>query len=281
MPGRKPSPRTPAPDAPAGLPGVPETGCTVLVRGRPWIVESVSAPADAGGGAEGIPAHLLSLSCLDENSLDERLEVFWEMEPGARALSGSSLPIMDMMDDPGDLDAFLLAARWGAASRTDRCLQSPFRSGVEPDDYQLEPAVRALAMPRVNLLLADDVGLGKTIEAGLVLQELILRGRVEDVLILCPASLQLQWRDEMRDRFGLEFRILNRAALAGLRRERGIHANPWTHFPRLIASLDWFKQERVLRRFRETLPACASRHPGPPGHPARPAPPAGRPCSSS
>ena len=61
-------------------------------------------------------------------------------------------------------------------------LQAPFRSGIDIEDYQLDPLVRALGMPRANLLIADDVGLGKTIEAGLVIQELILRYRARTVL---------------------------------------------------------------------------------------------------
>ena len=79
-----------------------------------------------------------------------------------------------------------------------RALLAPFRSGIELEDYQLDPLVRAVQMPRVNLLIADDVGLGKTIEAGLVVQELIVRNRARIVLIVCPSALQVQWRDQMR-----------------------------------------------------------------------------------
>ena len=99
-----------------------------------------------------------------------------------------------------------------------RALQAPFRSGIEIEDYQLDPVVRALRMPRVNLLIADDVGLGKTIEAGLVAQELILRHRARTILVVCPASLQIQWRDQMRDKFGLEFRIVDSELMRELRR---------------------------------------------------------------
>ena len=109
-------------------------------------------------------------------------------------------------------------------------------------------------MPRTNLLIADDVGLGKTIEAGLVVQELLLRHRARTVLVVCPASLQIQWRDEMREKFGLEFRIVNRTLLAELRRSRGVHANPFTHFPRLIVSIDWLKGDLGMRLLRDTLP---------------------------
>ena len=64
---------------------------------------------------------------------------------------------------------------------------------MQVDDFQLVPLLKALEMPRVSLLLADDVGLGKTIEAGLILTELLIRRRVRRVLILTPASLTKQW----------------------------------------------------------------------------------------
>jgi SNF2 family DNA or RNA helicase/dsDNA-binding SOS-regulon protein len=135
-----------------------------------------------------------------------------------------------------------------------QALQSPFRSGITIEDYQLDPVVRAIQMPRANLLVADDVGLGKTIEAGLVIQELLLRHRARNVLVVCPASLQIKWRDEMRDKFGLEFRIVDTTLLKDLRRSRGIHANPWTHFPRLITSIDWLKRDVPTRMFQDVLP---------------------------
>jgi len=149
--------------------------------------------------------------------------------------------------------------RWGAATNADRgFLQAPFRSGVSIEDFQLDPLVRAIDMARVNLLIADDVGLGKTIEAGLVIQEMLLRHRARTVLIICPASLQEKWRVEMLEKFGLEFRVVDTAYIKQLRRDRGIHANPWTSHPRLIASMDWVKSGEGLRAMRDVLPAHAS-----------------------
>jgi len=145
--------------------------------------------------------------------------------------------------------------RWGASSSADaRRLLAPFQSGIKIEAYQLDPLARAIRMPRVSLLVADDVGLGKTIEAGLVAQELVLRHRARRILVVAPADLLVQWRDEMRDKFGLEFRIVDSDLVKRLRREHGIHANPWMHYPRLITSVDYLKRERPLRRFRETLP---------------------------
>ncbi|MGA1354972.1 MAG: SNF2-related protein, partial [Candidatus Limnocylindrus sp.] len=166
-----------------------------------------------------------------------------------------ALPQPTGFDDPHRFDAFMDAVRWGAIASADvRALQAPFRSGIAIEDYQLDPVVRAIQMPRANLLIADDVGLGKTIEAGLVIQELILRHRARSVLIVCPSALQIQWRDQMRDKFGLDFRIVDTELMRSLRRARGLHVNPWTHFPRLITSIDFLKRERPLRLFRELLP---------------------------
>ena len=110
----------------------------------------------------------------------------WELEPGAISVEKTSLPQLNAFDLPRVFDAFLDAVAWGSVSSADdKALQAPFRSGVEVDDYQLDPVVRALSMPRVNLLIADDVGLGKTIEAGLVMQELILRHRARSILMVC------------------------------------------------------------------------------------------------
>jgi SNF2 family DNA or RNA helicase len=161
------------------------------------------------------------------------------LEPGARVYDQRALPTPTGFDTPPRLDAFLNAVRWGAASSADvRALQAPFRSGISIEDYRLDPVVRALQMPCVNRLIADDVGLGKTIEAGLVIQELIIRHRARKILIVCPAALQIRWRDQMREKFGLEFRIVDADLMRALRRARGIHVNPWGHFPRLITSVD-------------------------------------------
>lgn len=161
----------------------------------------------------------------------------------------------DRLDDPAEFAAFFDAVGWGSLSAGNpRRLPAPFQSGVDIESYQLDLLARAIEMARVSLLIADDVGLGKTIEAGLIVKELLLRYRARRVLVVTPADLTLQWRDEMRDKFGLEFRIIDSALIKSLRSEQGLHANPWSHFPRLITSIAFLNQERVMRRFRETLP---------------------------
>ena len=82
----------------------------------------------------------------------------------------------------------------------------------------------------------------------------LIRHRARKMLIVCPASLQVQWYEQMREKFGLDFRIVDSTLMKELRRTRGIHVNPWNHFPRLITSIDFLKRERPLRLFREILP---------------------------
>lgn len=238
----------------------PEPGQLVRVRGRHWVVADVSASALPGSnGSGGGPERLVTLNSVEDDRYDESIQVLWGLERGAQVLEQATMPAFDpeRLDDPERLAAFLDALRWGAVTSADSAaLQAPFRSGIAIEDYQLDPVVRALRMPRVNLLIADDVGLGKTIEAGLVVQELLLRHRARSVVVACPASLCVKWRDEMAEKFGLEFRILDTELLRHLRRTRGLRANPWTHFPRLIVSIDWLKRDRPMRLLKEILPAA-------------------------
>ncbi|MGV9248039.1 DISARM system SNF2-like helicase DrmD [Streptomyces sp. NPDC003710] len=244
--------------------GTPAPGQLVTVRNRQWVVSDVLAgtvaSSDPTGSFTTPPQHVVSLVSIEDDARDEELRVVWELEYGAVAHDQHSLPTPERgFDEPQRLDAFLDAVRWGAVASADRtALQAPFRSGVQIEEYQLDPVVRALSMPRTNLLVADDVGLGKTIEAGLVAQELMLRHRARTMLVVCPAGLTVQWRDEMRDKFGLDFRIVDTKLLKELRRSRGLYANPWTHYPRLIVSVDWLKRERPMRLLREVLPAVPS-----------------------
>ena len=230
----------------------PEPGQLVEVRRRQWLVADV----DASAVSPELPKrHLVRLSSIDEDALGEVIEVLWELEPGAHVIERAGLPLLDGLDDASKLDAFLDAVRWGAATNADRgYLQAPFRSGVSIEDYQLDPLVRAIDMARTNLLIADDVGLGKTIEAGLVIQEMLLRHRARTILVLCPSSLQEKWRTEMAEKFGLDFHIVGTDALKKMRRRNGLHTNPWTSFPRLITSFDWVKQGEGLRLLRDVLP---------------------------
>jgi hypothetical protein len=144
--------------------------------------------------------------------------------------------------------------RWNTATAADRDLfQAPFRAGIHQDAYQLLPLRKALRIPRVNLLIADDVGAGKTVEAGLVLREMLLRRRVDLVLVAAPAGMVRQWQDELEAKFGLSFTLVDREHLATLRRERGYTANPWSSGSRFIISHSLMADETYVGGLRDLL----------------------------
>ncbi|MER5758504.1 DISARM system SNF2-like helicase DrmD [Streptomyces sp. NPDC002082] len=232
---------------------LPEEGELVEVRGQSWVVARVEAAPPTSGRS----ATLVHLQSVADGRFGDTLSVIWEVEPGRRVLDRGSLPDASsgQFDPPSRLAAFLDAVRWSAVASADvKTLQAPFRSGVAVEPYQLEPVSRAVGAPRVNLLLADDVGLGKTIEAGLVVQELLLRGRAHRVMVICPAGLTLKWRDELHDKFGLDFTIVDSEHCARLRRTHGTAANPFRVHPLTIVSLPWLRGAKAQRLLDEVVP---------------------------
>lgn len=230
---------------------VPSRGDVVRVRHRQYLVEDVLAPS-LPGTHSAKTIHRVSLVGLDDDTQGRSLEVLWELELGARVIHSERRGLAEptALDPANRFGAYLATLRWNAVTATEsRLFQAPFRAGIQLMRHQLVPLERALELPRANLFIADDVGLGKTIEAGLVLQELRLRQRVDFVLVVCPAAICLQWRDELWRRFGLRFEIVNRDFVARRRQERGFGVNPWTTHRRFIIS------HGVLRRpeYRDPL----------------------------
>ena len=116
---------------------------------------------------------------------------------------------------------------------------------LQPLDYQLKTARHVLMNLRGRALLCDEVGMGKTVEAGLIALEYILRGLVRRVLVLTPPSLVEQWQEEMRSKFNLDFVVYDSA-------EFKAHPDPWATFPRIIASIDTAKRENKQQQVLAT-----------------------------
>jgi superfamily II DNA or RNA helicase len=160
-------------------------------------------------------------------------------------------------DAMGDFEAGALLRN--AARLSLRSGAGPFRSlgrlGVRPRPYQLVPLIMALRLDPVRLLIADDVGIGKTIEAGLIARELLDRGEITRLTVLCPPHLCDQWQRELAQKFALEAIVVRSSTAAALERSlpRG-DASVWEHFPITVASIDYVKSDRRRDSFLRAAP---------------------------
>ena len=227
-----------------------EPGTLVRVRSRQYLVEEVtSAPAPS-------EQTLVRLSCIDDDSQGAPLEVLWEKEVDRQIIEAGSWKDIARrgFDPPRQFSAYLHTLRWNLVTSTNpRLFQAPYRAGIQVKAYQLEPLRKALQLPRANLFIADDVGLGKTIEAGLILRELIMRQKVRTVVVACPPSVILQWKDELENRFGLNFVVFDRNYVLSKRRERGYGVNPWATHSRFIISHALLRDEAYSGPLRDWL----------------------------
>lgn len=139
-----------------------------------------------------------------------------------------------------------------------RSSAGPFRSfgriSVEPRPYQLVPLLMALKLEPVRLLIADDVGIGKTVEAALIARELLDRGDVRRLAVLCPPHLAEQWQAELRDKFHIDAELVLPATARRLERGLGVGESLFEHHPHVIVSTDFIKSDRHRDDFVRTCP---------------------------
>ena len=232
-------------------------GDLVRARGREWV--SLPAPRP----------DVLALRPLSGNETDVVI-----LDP-ALELSTVEAARFDLPDDARPtvqakaallVDALRLTLRRGAG---------PFRSAAqlafEPRIYQLVPLLMALRLQVPRLLIADDVGIGKTIEAGLILRELMDRGEVDAFSVLCPPHLVDQWIIELKDRFGIDAVPVTSGTAARLERNLPLAQTLFDAYPFTVVSLDYIKAEKRREGFARSCPdfvivdeahACVGTHKG-------------------
>jgi superfamily II DNA or RNA helicase len=139
-----------------------------------------------------------------------------------------------------------------------RSSAGPFRSfarlSVEPRPYQLVPLLMGLKLDPVRLLIADDVGIGKTVEACLIARELIDRGEVARLAVLCPPQLAEQWQDELRDKFNLAAELVQPNTVSRLERATRLDQSLFEIYPYTVISTDFIKMDRRRDEFLRTCP---------------------------
>ena len=211
------------------MPTVPETGALLEVRGERW---QLTHTAPFG------PCTILTLEGREASNARRRLRV---LEPFERAR-----PIRtDRLVRRSRRSVLRVALRAATETKPALGLWTAADAAIDLFPYQLEPALAVLG-GATRLLLADAVGLGKTIQAGLVLAELRERGWVDRALVLCPAGLRATWARELRERFAIDAAVLDQAAIAATTASLPPGINPWSGHAVAIASIDLVKRPEVL-----------------------------------
>jgi superfamily II DNA or RNA helicase len=213
-------------------------GSLVRTRGREWVVlpdstEEYLVLRPLGGTEDEITGILTSLETI---------------QPATFQLPGK--------DEVGDYRSCRLlrdAVRLGFRSSA-----GPFRSfakiAVEPRPYQLVPLLMALKLDTVRLLIADDVGIGKTIEACTIARELLDRGEIQRLAVLCPPQLAEQWHDELLEKFHIDCELVLPSTASSLERNLPIGKSIFEEYPFVVVSMDFIKSDRHREDFLRACP---------------------------
>jgi len=218
-----------------------EIGSIVHTRGREWVV----LPSD-----EDEVLRLRPLGGIEAESCG----IFLPLEGSAVRPASFAPP------DPAHAGDFVAGRLLRDAARlTLRSGAGPFRSlgrlGIRPRPYQLVPLIMALRLDPVRLLIADDVGVGKTIEAGLIVRELFDRGEIRRLTVLCPPHLCDQWQRELAAKFAIDAVVVRSSTAAALERTlpRG-DVSIFEYYPFTVTSIDYVKSDRRRDSFLRACP---------------------------
>lgn len=215
-------------------------GSLVSARGREWIVLPESTP------------DTLRLRPLGGGDKDESL-IYLPLEPQPVGPATFPWPAVAQARNHSAsqllMDALQLKLRGGAG---------PFRSfgnlAVEPRAYQLVPLLMAMKQPTVRLLIADDVGIGKTIEGALIAREMLDRGEIQRMAVLCPPHLCEQWQRELEERFHIQAVVVRTSSASRLERDLPPGTSVFDAHPFTVVSLDYIKSERRREAFQRFCP---------------------------
>jgi len=197
---------------------------------------------------DSLEGDVLAATNIEGGEIEQR-RFFLPFESVRRA--NIELPNPEILGEPALNKLLIQAYRYsmlhGAAP-----LLSLQRSSVIPTNYQLVPVVMALKKSnRVRMMIADDVGLGKTIEAGLIVSELMARNLASRILVVCPRNLREQWREALEYFFHIDARVISSMHRRVLERQLPPGASPWEHYRCLVASIDYVKKDPIKHQVLE------------------------------
>ncbi len=219
-------------------------GTHIRVRDEVWRILKVEHTSTGGQAA-----HVVGMT---ELVRDQEAVFLSEIEPSMEILDPVETKLVRDSSSGYRASLLYLESLYRRIPPTDERLHIGHRAAMDLLEYQLEPAAKALRQPRQRILIADGVGLGKTLEAGILLSELMARGRGKRILVVVLKSLLTQFQKEMWCRFTIPLVRLDSVGLGRIRRRIPTNHNPFHIFDKAIISIDTLKQNNEYRHYLET-----------------------------
>ena len=218
-------------------------GSRALIRDEEWLIRRVDPSTDGGWllTCDGISDLVRAKAALFLTLLEDKIEL---LDPAATVLVPDTSPTYNATL------LYLESQRRRSVANDDR-IHLGHRAVMNLVPYQLDPALQALRQPRARILIADSVGLGKTLEAGVLATELIQRGRGKRILVVTQKSMLTQFQKEWWSRFSVPLVRLDSVGLARVRNRIPANHNPFNHFDRSIISIDTLKSNLEYRNYLE------------------------------
>lgn len=228
-------------------------GANILVRDAAWRVRKVDR---VSGNTRAITAVGISEMVRDKEAIfieafEENYQKRNNKKEGITVLDPATTELV--VDRSSNFEASLLytESQLRRIPPTDDKIYVGHKAAMDALDFQLEPASQALEQPRQRILIADAVGLGKTLEAGILLSELIARGRAKRILVVAVKSMLTQFQKEMWSRFTIPLVRLDSIGLQRIRRRIPTNQNPFYFYDKSIISVDTLKQNNEYRTYLE------------------------------
>jgi superfamily II DNA or RNA helicase len=218
-------------------------GGRILVRDAEWLIRRVDNTSTGGQALKvvGISELVRDKESIFLTEIDDKIEV---LDPAETKL---------VQDQSSGYRSSLLymESLFRQTPPTDDRIYTGHRAAMDEVPYQLDPAIQALQQPRQRILIADSVGLGKTLEAGVLVSELIRRGRGKRILVAAVKSMLTQFQKEFWSRFTIPLTRLDSIGLQRIRSRIPTNHNPFHYFDRSIISIDTLKQDAEYRTYLE------------------------------
>lgn len=218
-------------------------GVRVEIRDAEWRIKCVDRTSDGG--------ELLTCEGLSELVRGREATFLSKIEKSIRILAPEDTLLVDDTSSSYSASRLYLATLIRQAPPVDEKIYLGQHAALDVMAYQLEPARQALQQPRQRILIADSVGLGKTLEAGILVSELIARGKGKRILVLAVKSMLSQFQQEFWNRFSIGLTRLDSQGLQRVRNRIPTNHNPFHYFDRSIISIDTLKQDIDYRHYLE------------------------------